>query len=76
MSKVPLTKRGAEKLREELQRLKTIERPQVISAISEARVPVSAVLPPRVASGLETCQMRSNETCAQPAASGQSSSSS
>ena len=37
MSKVPLTKRGAEKLREELQRLKSIERPQVISAISEAR---------------------------------------
>lgn len=37
MSKVPLTKRGAEMLREELQRLKTIERPQVISAIAEAR---------------------------------------
>jgi len=37
MSKVPLTKRGAEILREELQRLKSVERPQVISAISEAR---------------------------------------
>lgn len=37
MSKVPLTTRGAEKLREELQRLKTVERPQVINAIAEAR---------------------------------------
>jgi transcription elongation factor GreA len=37
MSKVPLTKRGAEKLREELQQLKTVARPQVISALSEAR---------------------------------------
>ena len=37
MSKVPLTKRGAEILREELQRLKSSERPQVISAIAEAR---------------------------------------
>ena len=37
MSKVPLTKRGAEKLREELQHLKTVARPQVISALSEAR---------------------------------------
>ena len=37
MSKVPLTIRGAERLREELQRLKTVERPQVISALSEAR---------------------------------------
>ena len=37
MSKVPLTQRGAEQLREELQRLKTVERPQVISAIAEAR---------------------------------------
>ena len=37
MSKVPLTARGAEKLREELERLKRIERPRVIEAISEAR---------------------------------------
>ena len=37
MSKVPLTARGAEKLREELERLKRIERPRVIQAISEAR---------------------------------------
>ncbi|MDH3713356.1 MAG: transcription elongation factor GreA [Gammaproteobacteria bacterium] len=37
MSKIPLTKRGAEKLREELQQLKTVARPQVISALSEAR---------------------------------------
>ena len=37
MSKVPLTVTGAEKLRAELQRLKTIERPAVIAAIAEAR---------------------------------------
>jgi transcription elongation factor GreA len=37
MSKIPLTKRGAEQLREELHRLKTIERPKVIAAIAEAR---------------------------------------
>ncbi len=37
MSSVPLTKRGAELLREELHRLKTIERPAVINAIAEAR---------------------------------------
>ncbi len=37
MIKVPLTVAGAEKLREELHRLKTIERPSVIAAIAEAR---------------------------------------
>ena len=37
MSKVPLTVTGAEKLRAELHRLKTIERPSVIAAIAEAR---------------------------------------
>jgi transcription elongation factor GreA len=37
MSKVPLTARGAEKLREELDRLKRVERPRVIAAIAEAR---------------------------------------
>jgi transcription elongation factor GreA len=37
MSKVPLTVAGAEKLRAELQRLKTVERPSVIAAIAEAR---------------------------------------
>jgi transcription elongation factor GreA len=37
MSKVPLTVTGAEKLRVELHRLKTIERPAVIAAIAEAR---------------------------------------
>ncbi|KAB2927657.1 MAG: transcription elongation factor GreA [Dechloromonas sp.] len=37
MSKVPLTVAGAEKLRDELHRLKTIERPNVIAAIAEAR---------------------------------------
>jgi len=37
MSKVPLTVIGAEKLREELHRLKTIDRPNVVAAIAEAR---------------------------------------
>lgn len=37
MSTVPITKRGAERLKEELQRLKTKDRPAVINAISEAR---------------------------------------
>ncbi len=37
MSKVPLTKSGAEKLRQELHKLKTVERPNVVAAIAEAR---------------------------------------
>jgi transcription elongation factor GreA len=37
MSTIPITKRGAEKLKEELQRLKTKDRPAVIAAIAEAR---------------------------------------
>lgn len=37
MSSVPLTKRGAELLKEELHRLKTKDRPAVINAIAEAR---------------------------------------
>ncbi len=37
MSKIPLTVIGAEKLRDELHRLKTIDRPNVIAAIAEAR---------------------------------------
>lgn len=37
MRKPPLTARGAAKLRQELERLKSIERPQVIEAIAEAR---------------------------------------
>mgnify|MGYP001815938129 FL=1 len=37
MNKVPMTARGAELLREELQRLKSEDRPQVIQAIAEAR---------------------------------------
>ena len=37
MSTIPLTKRGAEKLKEELHRLKTVDRPAVIQAIAEAR---------------------------------------
>jgi len=37
MSKVPLTARGAEKLRAELEQLKRIQRPKIIEAIAEAR---------------------------------------
>lgn len=37
MNKTPLTVRGAELLREELHRMKTVERPSVIAAIAEAR---------------------------------------
>ena len=37
MSKIPLTVVGAERLRAELQRLKTVDRPHVIAAIAEAR---------------------------------------
>ena len=37
MNKVPMTVRGAEQLREELKRLKSEDRPQVIQAIAEAR---------------------------------------
>lgn len=37
MATIPLTRRGAEKLKEELHRLKTVERPSVINAIAEAR---------------------------------------
>lgn len=37
MTKIPLTVHGAEKLREELHRLKTVERPNVVAAIAEAR---------------------------------------
>lgn len=37
MATIPVTKRGAEKLKDELHRLKTVERPSVITAIAEAR---------------------------------------
>lgn len=37
MATIPITKRGAEKLKAELHRLKTVDRPAVIAAISEAR---------------------------------------
>jgi transcription elongation factor GreA len=37
MSKIPITTRGAEQLRAELHKLKTVERPAVITAIAEAR---------------------------------------
>ena len=36
-AKVPITAKGAEKLREELSRLKTVDRPRIIQAIAEAR---------------------------------------
>ena len=37
MSKVPMTVRGHELLQEELKKLKSVDRPQVIEAIAEAR---------------------------------------
>ena len=37
MVTIPITKRGAEKLKTELHHLKTVERPAVINAIAEAR---------------------------------------
>jgi transcription elongation factor GreA len=37
MATLPITKRGAEQLKEELHRLKTVDRPAVINAIAEAR---------------------------------------
>lgn len=37
MIKIPMTVVGAQKLREELNRLKSVERPRIIEAISEAR---------------------------------------
>ncbi|MBX6319632.1 transcription elongation factor GreA [Pigmentiphaga sp.] len=37
MAAIPLTVRGAERLKQELHRLKTVERPAVINAIADAR---------------------------------------
>ena len=37
MQKIPLTVRGAELLKQELQHLKSVARPEVIEAIAEAR---------------------------------------
>jgi transcription elongation factor GreA len=37
LATIPITKRGAEKLKAELHRLKTVDRPWVINAIAEAR---------------------------------------
>jgi transcription elongation factor GreA len=37
MRRVPMTPRGAEKLRKELRQLKNVERPRIIQAIAEAR---------------------------------------
>ena len=37
MQKIPLTVAGAEKLKAELQQLKSVARPEVIAAIAEAR---------------------------------------
>ena len=36
-TKVPITARGAEKLREELVQLKKVDRPRIVEAIAEAR---------------------------------------
>ena len=37
MGKIPVTVNGAERLRQELHRLKTVDRPAAITAIAEAR---------------------------------------
>lgn len=37
MNKHPITQRGADKLREEMRRLKSTERPRIVKAIAEAR---------------------------------------
>jgi len=37
MNQIPMTLRGADKLREELEELKTIKRPRIIASIAEAR---------------------------------------
>ncbi|XOD70438.1 MAG: transcription elongation factor GreA [Sodalis sp. (in: enterobacteria)] len=37
MKKIPMTLRGAEKLREELEYLKSVRRPEIIQSIAEAR---------------------------------------
>ena len=37
MSKIPITARGAEKIREQLNKLKTRDRPSIVAAIAEAR---------------------------------------
>lgn len=37
MSRAPITKAGSERLRAELERLKSVERPKIIAAIAEAR---------------------------------------
>ena len=37
MQSTPITPSGAEKLNQELQKLKTVDRPKIIEAISEAR---------------------------------------
>ena len=37
MKKIPLTSQGAEKLKNELQHLKSVARPEIIAAIAEAR---------------------------------------
>ena len=37
MKRPPLTLKGAERLRDELEKLKTVDRPRIIEAIAEAR---------------------------------------
>lgn len=37
MKRTPMTAKGAERLRAEVERLKSVERPRIIAAIAEAR---------------------------------------
>ena len=45
MATIPITKKGAEKLKQELHTLKTVDRPWVINAIAEARLTATEVAP-------------------------------
>ena len=53
MATIPITLRGAEKLKEELHRLKTVDRPWVIQAIAEARAQRGANKSPAAAASKE-----------------------
>ena len=37
MNQIPMTERGAQQLRDELKRLKTVDRPRIVEAIADAR---------------------------------------
>ena len=56
MSKSPMTKVGAEKLREQLHELKTVDRPRITAAIAEAISIHDMITPPKITPiGLVCC---------------------